>query len=164
MRVTSSFSSFSTTHYIMLLILLWQFTNSLLFYLFLEPAYVLMMMDIISSTEVILVEATLSSLSIVAGILADLKFGRYTVLRMSAHFMIVFEIGALISWILMSVIVTTVDYKFYIILTLTISEEYFLLQILFSLEQISFETCLLPSQTVIFILYYLLKNLQQSFW
>ncbi len=59
----------------MLLILLWQFTNSLLYYLFLEPAYVSMMMDTVSSTKVILVEAILSSLSIVAGILADLKLG-----------------------------------------------------------------------------------------
>ncbi len=64
-----SLISFSTTHYIMLLILLWQFTNSLLYYyLFHEPAYVSMMMDAVSSTEVILVEAILSSLSIVAGI------------------------------------------------------------------------------------------------
>ncbi len=105
--------SFSTTQYITLLIY-----KQLAYYLFLEPAYVSMMMDTVSSTKVILVEAILSSLSIAAGILADLKFGRYTVLRMSAHFMIVFEIVALISWILMSVIVTTVDYKFYIILTL----------------------------------------------
>ncbi len=42
-----------------------------------------MMMDTVSSTYVILVEAILSSLSIVAGIIADLKFGRYTVLWMS---------------------------------------------------------------------------------
>ncbi len=68
--MTCSSLSFSTTQYITLLIY-----KQFAYYLFLEPAYVLMMMDIISSTYVILVEAILSSLSIVAGILADLKLG-----------------------------------------------------------------------------------------
>ncbi len=56
--------------------------------------------------------------------------------------MIVFEIVALISWILMSVIVTTVDYKFYIMLTLiaVASIFYYLGRVFFITNIIQFGT------------------------
>ncbi len=56
--------------------------------------------------------------------------------------MIVFEIVALISWILMSVIVTTVDYKFYITLTLiaVASIFYYLERVFFITNIIQFGT------------------------
>ncbi len=97
---------------------MWHFANSLLYYLFLDHSAMSLLMDSQNATECAIVEALLSVFSPLAGLLADVKYGSYKVLKMSTYCMITFEFLTLIVWILMAVIVDSIDYKYYLSLSL----------------------------------------------
>ncbi len=101
-------------------ILMWHFANSLLYYLFLEQPAVSLLMDSRSAITTAIVEALLSFFSPLAGLLADVKYGSYKVLKISTYCMITFEFLTLIAWILMAVIVDSIDYKYYLSLFLLV--------------------------------------------
>ncbi len=109
---STQFYSFWTKHKVVLWILSWQTVNSLIYYLILDPDFVLTVKKSISAGLLVTVEAIIAILSPLAGYLADIKYGQYKVLKVSTQFMIAFEFFILLVWILIWSIVNTRDYKF----------------------------------------------------
>lgn len=125
-----------------ILILMWQLINDLLFYTFLEASYLSVVMDTRNAILTISAEVVLTVFSPLAGLLADMKYGRYKVLQMSTHFMIAFEILALLSWIVISTITNSTDVKLYLIMLLFVVSliGYFLGRVFFLANLIQFGT------------------------
>ncbi len=114
---STKFYSFWTKHKAVLWILSWQMVNSLIYYLILDPAFVLTVTNSISAGLLVTVEAIIAILSPIAGYLADIKYGQYKVLKVSTRFMIAFEFFILLVWIFISSIVYTKDYKYDILVS-----------------------------------------------
>ncbi len=109
---STQFYGFWNKHKVVLWILSWQTVNSLIYYLILDPDFVLTVKKSISAGLLVTVEAIIAILSPLAGYLADIKYGQYKVLKVSTQFMIAFEFFILLVWILIWSIVNTRDYKF----------------------------------------------------
>ncbi len=65
--------------------------NNSIYYLILDPAFVITVTKSLFASLLLTIEATIAILSPLAGYLADIKYGQYKVLKVSTQFMIVFE-------------------------------------------------------------------------
>ncbi len=108
---STQFYSFWTKHKTVLWILSWQMVNNSIYYLILDPAFVITVTNSLFASLLLTIEATIAILSPLAGYLADIKYGQYKVLKVSTQFMIVFEFFILLFWIFISSIANTKDYK-----------------------------------------------------
>ena len=125
-----------------LIILLWQCVNNLTYYLFLEPSFIVQHIDKKTILGILFMEAILSLFSPLAGVLADVRFGRFKVLKWSTYIMIAFESIDLVCFVVISAVVDTVDLTFYLMIALLLLAllGYFLGRVLFLANVIQFGT------------------------
>ncbi len=90
----------------------------------------------------VLIEATISTISPLAGLLADVKYGRYNILKASTYFMAIFEFTTLLFFIVALRIVNSIDYTYYLMITLIIVSSicYYLGRVFFNTNIIQFGT------------------------
>ena len=101
-----------------LMILLWQCANNLTYYLLLEPSYLIQKVDRHSVMYFICFEAILSLFSPLAGLLADVVYGRFKVLKRSTYILLASEILSLVVLVMISAVVDTFNYTFYLLIAL----------------------------------------------
>ena len=108
-------------HKVILIILLWQCVNNMTYYLLLEPSVIIQRMDGRNAIQYICMEAILALFSPLAGLLADVIYGRFKVLKWSTYIMIAFEFLALVFIVIMSVVVDKINYTYYIMVGLLVA-------------------------------------------
>ena len=125
-----------------LILLLWQCVNNLTYYLLLEPSFIVQHLDIKTVLGILFVEAILSLFSPLAGVLADVRFGRFEVLKWSTYIMIAFESIDLVCFVVISAVVDRVAFTFYLMIALHVIalSGYFLGRVLFLANVIQFGT------------------------
>ena len=101
-----------------LIVLLWHCVNNLTYYLFLEPSFIVQHIDRKSVLGIIFMVAILSLFLQLAGVLADVRFGQFKVLKWSTYIMIAFESIDLVCFVVISAVVDTVDFIFYLMIAL----------------------------------------------
>ena len=99
-----------------LMILLWQCSNNLMYYLLMQPSYTIQKMDSMSAIYFICFEAILSLFSPLAGLLADVVYGRFKVLKRSTYILLASEILTLVVLVIISAVVDTFHYIYYILI------------------------------------------------
>ncbi len=114
----TQFFSFWTRYKAVLLILSWHTANNLIYYILFEPSSAIEIMNSFNASVLLGIETIIAILSPLAGYVADTKYGQYKVLRVSTQFMIAFESFILLLCVVLSSIVNTTDYKFYILASL----------------------------------------------
>ncbi len=138
-------NDFWTRHKAVLLILLWQVANNLMYYIILEPSYVISIAGGFIASIILTIKATVSILSPIAGYIADIKYGQYKVLKFSTQFMLAFEFFILTVWILLTSIANTTDYRFSMLVSFlsismigySVSRVFFIMNIIqFGIEQL----------------------------
>ncbi len=108
----------------------------------LEPSRVSMEWDTQDIIFGVLIEATISTISPLAGLLADVKYGRYNILKASTYFMAIFEFTTLLFFIVALRIVNSIDYTYYLMITLIIVSSicYYLGRVFFNTNIVQFGT------------------------
>ena len=101
-----------------LMILLWNCASSLTYYLLLEPSYLIQKLMRRYAMGVICFEAILSLFSPLAGLLADVVYGRFKVLKRSTYILLVYEILTLVVLVMISAVVDTFNYTLYLLIAL----------------------------------------------
>ena len=101
-----------------LMILLWQCANNLMYYVLMQPSYTIQNMDTMGAIYFICFEAILSLLSPLAGLLADVVYGRFKVLKRSTYIMLASEILTLVVLVMISAVVDTFNYTYYLLIAL----------------------------------------------
>ena len=97
-----------------LMILLWQCANNLTYYLLLEPSFIMQNLNQDVAIVIICLEAILSLFSPLAGILADVIYGRFQVLQWSTYVMVAFEFLTLVIWVVISAAASKIDFTFFL--------------------------------------------------
>ncbi len=85
-----------------IIILLWQFGNNIIYFLYLKPSEVMRHSYGTSILWMISVEAGLSILSPLAGLIADVSYGRLRVLKFSTYLIVACMFGVLVMLILLN--------------------------------------------------------------
>ena len=101
-----------------LMILLWNCANSLTYYLLLEPSYLIQKLNRHTAMGMICFEAILFLFSPLAGLLADVVYGRFKVLKCSTYILLASEILTLVVLVMISVVVDTFHYTYYLLIEL----------------------------------------------
>ena len=101
-----------------LMILLWQCANNLMYYMLMRPSYTIHKMDSVGAIYFICFEAILSLLSPLAGLLADVVYGRFKVLKRSTYILLASEILTLVVLVMISAKVDTFHYTNYLLIAL----------------------------------------------
>ena len=101
-----------------LMILLWHCANSLTYYLLLEPSYLIQKLNTYYIMGAICFEAILALFSPLAGLLADVVYGRFKVLKRSTYILLVYEILTLVVLVMISAVVDTFNYTYYLLIAL----------------------------------------------
>ena len=101
-----------------LMILLWHCANSLTYYLLLEPSYLIQKLNRRTAMGMICLEAILSLFSPLAGLLADVVYGRFKVLKRSTYILLASEILTLVVLVMISAVVDTFHYSYYLLIAL----------------------------------------------
>ena len=125
-----------------LMILLWQCANNLMYYLLMQPSYAIQKKNSKVAIYFICFEAILSLLSPLTGLLADVVYGRFKVLIRSTYIMLASEILTLVVSIMMYAVVDTFNYTYYLSITLlgiTLSS-YYLGRVFFLTNVVQFGT------------------------
>ena len=103
---------------VILIILLWQFSTSLIYNLLFKPSVYVQYLDSKTSIALTCMGAFILLFSPLAGIVSDVKLGRFKVLKYSTHIMLVAIIVTLVALILLPTINKKVGFHFYLILSL----------------------------------------------
>ena len=101
-----------------LMILLWNCANSLTYYLLLEPSYLIQKLMRHYAMGVICFEVILFLFSPLAGLLADVVYGRFKVLKRSTYILLASEILTLVVLVMISAVADTFNYTFYLLIAL----------------------------------------------
>ena len=125
-----------------LMILLWHCANSLTYYLLLEPSFLVQKLNTYYIMGAICFEAILALFSPLAGLLADVVYGRFKVLKRSTYILLASEILTLVVFIMISVVVDTFHYIYYILIALLVIAllGYYLGRVFFLTNVIQFGT------------------------
>ncbi len=89
-------SKFRNLNKVIYIILLWQFGNNVIYFLYLKPSEVLRHSYGTSVLWMLTLEAMLSILSPLAGLVADIVYGRLRVLKFSTYLILACTIGVLL--------------------------------------------------------------------
>ena len=100
------------------MILLWHCANSLTYYLLLEPSHLIQILNRYYAMVMICFEAILSLFSPFAGLLADVVYGRFKVLKRSTYLLLASEILTLVVLVIISAVADTFNYTFYLLIAL----------------------------------------------
>ena len=100
------------------MILLWHCANSLTYYLLLEPSHLIQILNRHYAMVMICFEAILSLFSPFAGLLADVVYGRFKVLKRSTYLLLASEILTLVVMVVISAVADTFNYTFYLLIAL----------------------------------------------
>ena len=103
-----------------LMILLWQCANNLTYYLLLEPSYLIQKLNRHFVMYFISFEAILSLFSPLAGLLADVVYGHFKVLKHSTYILLASEILSLVVLVMISAEVDTFNYTYYLLIVLLV--------------------------------------------
>ena len=103
---------------VILIILLWQFSTSLIYNLLFKPLMYEQYLDSETAITLTCMGAFILLFSPLAGIMYDVKLGRFKVQKYSTHIMLVAIIVTLLALILVSTINKKVGFLFYLIVAL----------------------------------------------
>ena len=125
-----------------LMILLWHCANSLTYYLLLEPSYLVQNLNTYYIMGAICYEAILALFSLLAGLLADVVYGRFKVLKCSTYILLASEILTLVVSIMMYAVVDTFNYIYYLLIVLLVIalSGYYLGRVFFLTNVVQFGT------------------------
>ena len=101
-----------------LMILLWHCANSLTYYLLLEPSHLIQKLNRHTAMGMICFVAILSRFSPLAGLLADVVYGCFKVLKRSIYILLASEILTLVVLVMISAVADTFNYTFYLLIAL----------------------------------------------
>ena len=124
-----------------LMILLWHCANSLT-YLLLEPSFLVQKLNTYYIMGAICFEAILALFSPLAGLLADVVYGRFKVLKRSTYILLASEILTLVVLVTISAVADTFHYTFYLLIVLLVIalSGYYLGRVFFLTNVVQFGT------------------------